>query len=86
MRRRRTLIGSHLEWQMTAASVPPREQNPFDSSRFEAWFSGIERKALKLGDYSVAGLEELCAVERKDLFDLVHSLRLSVLCSSIVSG
>ena len=92
------MITSPLEWQMTAAPVPPpvipvlaerggtqlktpravllvdtREQNPFHFSRFEGWFSGIEKKALKLGDYSVAGLEEVCAVERKDLSDLVHS-------------
>jgi ERCC4-type nuclease len=32
---------------------------------------GIEKKTLKLGDYSVAGLS-VCAVERKDLSDLVH--------------
>jgi len=98
MRRRHTLITSPLDWQMTAAPVPPpaisvlaerggtqlktprpvvlvdtREQNPFDFSRFESWFSGIERKALQLGDYSVAGLEDFCVVERKDLSDLVHS-------------
>ena len=42
-------------------------------SQFEGWFSGFEKKALKLRDYSVAGLEAVCAVERKDLSDLVHS-------------
>jgi hypothetical protein len=26
-----------------------------DFSRFEGWFAGIERKALKLGDYSIWG-------------------------------
>jgi hypothetical protein len=92
------LITSPLEWQMTAAPVPPpvipvlaerggtqlktpravllvdtRQQNSFHFSRFAGWFSGIEKKALKLGDYSVAGLEAVCAVERKDLSDLVHS-------------
>jgi hypothetical protein len=97
-RRRRTLITSPLEWQMTAAPVsrPPipvlaerggtqlqtprptllvdsREQNPFNFSRFKGWFAGIEKKALPLGDYSVAGLEDICVVERKDLSDLVHS-------------
>ena len=55
--------------------VDTREQNPFDFSRFEGWFSGIERTALKLGDYSIAGLEDVCVVERKDLSDLVHSFR-----------
>lgn len=98
MKRRHTLITSPLEWQLTAAPVPPpvipvlaerggtqlktprpkllvdtREQNPFDFSRFESWFSSIERKALTLGDYSIAGLEDVCVVERKDLSDLVHS-------------
>src|SRR5215831_9478020 len=54
--------------------VDTREQNPFDFSRFEGWFAGIERRALKVGDYSIAGLEDHCVVERKDLTDLVHSL------------
>lgn len=74
MKRRRTLITSPLEWQLTTAPVPPpaipvlaerggtqlktprptllvdtREQNPFDFSRFQSWFAGIERKALRLG-------------------------------------
>ena len=99
MKRRRTLITSPLEWQMTAEPVPAprfpvlaerggtqlktpkpvllvdtREQNPLDCSRFTGWFAGIEKKALALGDYSVAGLEDVCVVERKDLADLVHSL------------
>jgi ERCC4-type nuclease len=33
-----------------------------------------KKKPLKLGDYSVAGLEDVCVVERKDLPDLIHSL------------
>ena len=53
--------------------VDTRDQNPFDFSRFQGWFSGIERRALKLGDYSIAGLEDLCVVERKGLSDLVRS-------------
>jgi ERCC4-type nuclease len=53
--------------------VDTREQKPFDFSRFAGWFSGIEQKALALGDYSVAGLERACVVERKDLDDLIHS-------------
>jgi ERCC4-type nuclease len=39
----------------------------------KGWFAGVEKKALPLGDYSVAGLEDACVVERKDLSDLVHS-------------
>jgi ERCC4-type nuclease len=98
LRRRRPLITSPLEWQMTAAPVAhpvipvvaersgaqlqtpratllvdTREQSPFNFSRFRGWSAGIERKALSLGDYSIAGLEEVCVVERKDLSDLIHS-------------
>ena len=98
LRRRRPLIASPLEWQMTALPVPhpvipvlaerggtqlqtphatilvdTREQNPFNFSRFKGWFAGVENKALTLGDYSIAGLEDACVVERKDLSDLVHS-------------
>jgi ERCC4-type nuclease len=98
LRRRRPLIASPLEWQLTAAPVPhppipvlaerggtqlqaprativvdTREQNPFNFSRFRGWFAGIERKALTLGDYSIAGLEDVCVVERKELSDLVRS-------------
>jgi ERCC4-type nuclease len=33
----------------------------------------VEHRALKLGDYSISGLEDVCVVERKDLSDLVRS-------------
>jgi hypothetical protein len=46
--------GTHLKTPRPVVLVDTREQNPFDFSRFESWFSNIERKALKLGDYSVA--------------------------------
>jgi len=96
--KRRPLITSPLDWQMTAAPVSPplipvlaerggtqlkvprcvvvvdtREQNPFDFSRFAGWFTGVEKRALALGDYTIAGLEDVCVVERKDLADLVCS-------------
>ncbi len=66
--------GTQLKTPRPVILVDTREQNPFDFSRFEGWFAGIEKKPLKLGDYSVAGLEDVCVVERKDLSDLVHSL------------
>ncbi len=66
--------GPQLKTPRATILVDTREQNPFDFSRFASWFAGIEEKALKLGDYSVAGLEDRCVVERKDLPDLVHSL------------
>jgi hypothetical protein len=91
MRRRRPLIASPPEWQVTAAPVlsPPipvlaerggtqlrapravvlvdtREQTPFDFSRFSGWFARVEKKTLKVGDYTIAGLEDICVAERKD--------------------
>jgi ERCC4-type nuclease len=65
--------GTQLKTPRPVLLVDTREQNPLDFSRFDGWFAGIERKALKLGDYSIAGLEDICVVERKDLTDLIHS-------------
>ena len=65
--------GTQLQTPRPTLFVDSREQNPFNFSRFKGWFTGIEKKALALGDYSVAGLEDVCVVERKDLSDLVHS-------------
>jgi len=65
--------GTQIKAPRGVVLVDTREQMPFDFSRFAAWFSGIEKRALALGDYSVAGLEEACVVERKDLNDLIHS-------------
>jgi len=66
--------GTQIRAPRATVLVDTREQNPLDLSRFEGWFAGVEKRALKLGDYSIAGLEDRCAVERKDLADLVHSL------------
>ena len=107
LRRRRPLIASPLEWQLTAAPVPhpvipvlaerggtqlqtpratllvdSREQHPFNFARFREWFAGIEKRALPLGDYAIAGLEDICTVERKDLSDLVHSVHCRPRCLS----
>ena len=66
--------GTQVRSPRAVILVDTREQNPFDFSRFDGWFAGVEGKPLKLGDYSVAGLEDVCVVERKDLPDLIHSL------------
>lgn len=65
--------GTQLKTPRPVLLVDTREQYPFDFSRFTAWFAGFESKALRLGDYSIAGMEDICVVERKDLSDLVHS-------------
>src|SRR5678816_2066960 len=66
--------GTQLKTPRPVILVDTREQNPFNFSRFEGWIAGIEKRTLKLGDYSIAGLEDDCVIERKDLSDLVHSL------------
>jgi ERCC4-type nuclease len=68
--------GTQLKTPRPVLVIDTREQHPFDFSRFAGWFAGIENKALRLGDYSIAGMEDICVVERKDLSDLVHSFTL----------
>jgi hypothetical protein len=65
--------GTQLQTPRATLLVDTREQTPFNFSRFQGWFAAIEKKALQLGDYSLAGLEDICVMERKDLSDLVHS-------------
>lgn len=65
--------GTQLRTPRPTMIVDTREQNPFSFARFKGWFAGVKREPLPVGDYSVAGLEEVCTVERKDLPDLVHS-------------
>jgi ERCC4-type nuclease len=66
--------GTQLRTPLPVAVIDTREQIPFSFRRFKGWFAGIEERALPLGDYSVAGMEDTCVVERKDLSDLVASL------------
>jgi ERCC4-type nuclease len=65
--------GTQLRTPLPVAIVDTREQNPLSFRRFRGWFSKIENRALRHGDYSVAGMEDVCAVERKDLADLIQS-------------
>ncbi len=65
--------GTQLHTPLPVAIIDTREQNPLSFRRFKGWFAGIEHRALKLGDYSVAGMEDSCIVERKDLADLICS-------------
>jgi len=65
--------GTQLRTPLPVVVVDTREQIPLSFRRFKGWFSGVEMRALPLGDYSVAGMEDSCVVERKDLSDLVSS-------------
>ncbi len=52
--------------------VDTREQQPFPLSRNHPnWISGEKRVALKTGDYSIEGMEDLLTLERKSLADIV---------------
>jgi ERCC4-type nuclease len=65
--------GTQLRTPLPVAIVDTREQNPLCFHRFKGWFAKIEHRALRLGDYSIKGMEDSCAVERKDLADLIGS-------------
>jgi ERCC4-type nuclease len=65
--------GTQLRTPLPVAIVDAREQNPLSFRRFKGWFARVEHRALRLGDYSVEGMEDTCVVERKDLADLICS-------------
>jgi ERCC4-type nuclease len=65
--------GTQLRTPLPVVIVDTREQNPLSFRRFQGWFSKIEYRALKLGDYSIKGMEDTCVVERKDRADLIQS-------------
>ena len=48
-----------------------REQEPFS---FDSRLVAVERRALPAGDYSVVGMEDMVAVERKTLDDFVSTV------------
>lgn len=48
--------------------IDSREQRMLD---FSDWKSGVIRKTMKTGDYSLMGFDDILVVERKSLTDLV---------------
>ena len=54
--------------------VDTRERYPFDFSRFPNWVADEKRQTLKVGDYSVEGMEKLLVLERKTLTDLISTV------------
>jgi hypothetical protein len=54
--------------------IDTRERAPLSFSRFPNWIAGEKRKTLRVGDYSVEGMEHLLIVERKSLTDLITTL------------
>ncbi len=51
--------------------IDSREQEPYS---FDPRLAGAVRRALKAGDYSIGGLEDQVAVERKTLDDFVSTV------------
>ncbi|MCX5805644.1 MAG: hypothetical protein NT010_06180 [Proteobacteria bacterium] len=54
--------------------IDTREKSPFDFSRFHNWIREERRQRLNIGDYSIEGMENLVALERKSLSDLITTL------------
>jgi ERCC4-type nuclease len=52
--------------------IDSMEQKPYSFKQFNKWFAAIERRKLLAGDYSIGGLEDRVAVERKSLQDLFN--------------
>lgn len=68
--------------------IDTREKYPFDFSRFKNWIGDAKSLALKVGDYSIEGMETLLVLERKTLTDLITTLmqertRFSKLCEKM---
>lgn len=71
--------GGHLmirEWDIPkpVVLIDTREQAPWPlRENHPTWIGGEKRVALPVGDYSVEGMKEMLAIERKSLADVVRS-------------
>jgi hypothetical protein len=54
--------------------IDTREKTPFDFTNFPNWIADQKIKMLKVGDYSVKGMENLLVLERKSLTDIITTL------------
>jgi len=64
--------GSSITLLKPTLIIDSMEQRPYSFKRFQKWFAAIEHRKLASGDYSIAGLEDRVAVERKSLQDLFN--------------
>lgn len=67
--------GTQLITPRPVLLIDTREQDPFDFQPYSHWFAAIKKAPLKLGDYTIEGMEDCCVVERKSLSDLVRSFQ-----------
>ena len=54
--------------------IDTREKEPFTFNRFPNWVAGARRQKIDAGDYSIQGMEDVLAMERKSLSDLITTL------------
>jgi len=54
--------------------IDSQEHMGYRFGRFSNWFSGTVHKRLPIGDYTILGMEDEVAVERKTIPDLVKSI------------
>lgn len=54
--------------------IDSAEHMGYKFERFSNWFDGAVRKKLPVGDYTLLGMENEIAIERKTLPDLVNSI------------
>jgi len=54
--------------------IDSREREAYQFERFSRWIAGTTTKALPVGDYSVEGLEQEIAIERKSFADTINSV------------
>jgi DNA excision repair protein ERCC-4 len=54
--------------------IDSAEHMGYKFERFTNWFAGSTRKRLRIGDYSLLGMEDEVVVERKTVPDLVRSI------------
>ena len=62
--------GTRITLPKPTLIIDSMEQKPYSFKSFRKWFASIERRKLLAGDYSIGGLEDRVAVERKSLQDL----------------
>ncbi len=56
------------------AVIDSQEHMGYKFERFSNWFAGTIHKRLRIGDYTILGMEDEVVVERKTLPDLVRSI------------
>jgi ERCC4-type nuclease len=64
--------GTRITLPKPTLIINSMEQKPYAFKSFRKRFAGMERRKLAAGDYSIAGLKDQVAVERKSLQDLFN--------------